>query len=231
MPNEGTCPSRRGAGAEFRARRAAVSTIPHGAGCLSEPSTERARRRQLGLLAMLGAMALWGCERQGAPSRAATTTRPAPSEIVLTTPKDAARSVLLCLRAQRAARLRHDREADKYYQEQLRALAARDVILKRYEGLTHSPPAKPDELLDTFVRGWGPIIGSYAAGLHLDQLQAPGPPATTSPVNVHVPATSATDHTVIRLECFREPDGLWRVARLDFAPAPPASQSATKPAP
>lgn len=172
------------------------------------------------------------CRRGGAPTSSAPSTQSVPAvAIVLTTPANAARSVLTCLRAERAARLQQDEQAVRYCQDELRLMAARDVILRRYEDLLRSPPADPDKELDNFVSGWGPTIGFYAEGLQLDRIEEPILTADRDRASVRVPAVSPAGSAVIRVECFRGVDKQWRVARLDFEPAPVASRPATVPVP
>jgi hypothetical protein len=183
------------------------------------------------LLAILAASGVAACRPAQAPTPASSAPSATAGEVVLATPQDATRSLLTCLRAQRAARARHDGEAVKVAHAQLRALAAQDAILRQYETALRGAPRNPERELDTFVDGWGPIIGYYADGLQLAQMSAPQPTGDPDQVHVLVPATSPAGGATIRIECRRGADRQWRVARVDFAAGAPSTRPATTSAP
>lgn len=111
-------------------------------------------------------------------------------------------------------------------------MAADNVIRSRHRGVVRRPSQIPDELLDTFVQGWAPIIGFYADGLQLDRIQeVPHLPAEQDQVFVRVPAVSSRGEAIIRLECCRGPDRRWRVARIDFEPTASLPSPTTAPSP
>ena len=192
-------------------------------------------RRPWGIALCLAAASLTiaspACRQPDADPASPPASQSAPAvQVALATPEEAARSVLTCLHAQWAARQRDDRAAAELYREQLRAMAADNVILARHRGIVRRPSQTPD-VLDTFVQGWGPIIGFYADGLQLDRIQVPDLSAEQDQVFVRVPAASRRGEAIIRLECFRGPDRRWRVARIDFEPtaSPPSPTTAPSP--
>ena len=163
-----------------------------------------------------------------------STATPSPASgvaVTLDTPQDAARSVLNCLLAQRAARKQGDTAAAREYLVQLRSMAARDVIMARYKDRMPESEDEREQKLATFVQGWGPIIGYYADGLQMDQLSEPTPTSDPDVVYVQVPAAVGEERTAIRLECCRGTDKQWRVARIDFAEPTATSQPTTSPSP
>lgn len=182
----------------------------------------------IGFVVSLGGVFLAGCERdeRGADNQPATRPAEAP-QVVLTTPRDAAESVLRCLQAQRAARARDDQAAAAYYHEQLLAIAAHEAIIKQYEALIRRPASDPDETLDRFVRGWGPIVGASLDHLQFDRIRAPSQPAGVSPAGVFVFVDAGERDALLRIECVRGAGGLWRIARIDWKPT---KSIATQPA-
>ena len=193
-------------------------------------------RRPWGIALCLAAasltIALPACRRPDTDRASPPAPQSAPAvQVVLATPEEAARSVLTCLHAQWAARQRGDQATAELCREQLRAMAADNVIQSRHRRVTRRLSQTPDELLDTFVQGWVPIIGFYADGFQLDRIQVPDLPAEQDQVFVRVPAVSSRGEAIIRLECFRGPDRRWRVARIDFEPTaiPPSPTTAPSP--
>lgn len=193
----------------------------------------RGRWLRVCLGALVGLIAMPACQR----SDETATSKPAPQSapaipVALDTPQAAARTVLTCLRALHDARARRDQAAAADYERQLVPLAAREVILKRYGELLRGPASKPDEVVKTFVSGWGAIVDFYVDGLKLDQMQqVETAGGAAGPVSVLVPASAQGNDALIRLECAQGSDKLWRIARIDFATKPPASQlGATQPA-
>ncbi len=195
-------------------------------------------RRAL-LLAAAGllpvATLVWLACRPAAPDKpAATASATAPIQIVLSGPKEAAHSVLLCLQAIHAAHTRHDRAAVSQYMDQLDTAAASDVILQRCHTANPLLREKPDKILRNFTQGWVAVVGYYADGLHPEQLKTVGSTTGAQRIEVLAAATSANGDATLRLECVRGDDGQWRVARVDFAPRPvpaPATAPTTAPAP
>jgi hypothetical protein len=183
------------------------------------------RTRPLWAILLVGVV---GCRQE----KTGLETQPAPPAgepipLILKTPEDAARTVLTCLRAIRAASLRGDRAAVAWYREQLRPMAARDVILKRYQAIRHTSREDPEVIFDRFLQGWSAILAYYLDGMQLDRLTVASAAGATQ-ADVHVPAVSDRGEVLIRLECSRDPDRLWRVARIDFArPTTAATSSST----
>ncbi|MGD8450496.1 MAG: hypothetical protein PVJ57_01645 [Phycisphaerae bacterium] len=190
-----------------------------------------ARILPLGLvvLATVGLPLIPACGKSEANS--ATTTSAPTIDINLATPQDAARSVLNCLLAERAALHRHDDAAVKLCRKRLRSMVASNAILRRYEDAFHIKPRDPEQHLATYLSGWAPLIGFYADGLKLDSISTVTPVGSTEHAFVRVPATSPAGPAVISLECQKDSDDHWRVARLDFADVATTSQPASAPAP
>ncbi|MFH1747795.1 MAG: hypothetical protein ABIG44_12235 [Planctomycetota bacterium] len=184
------------------------------------------------VLPMLLAGVFSGCREKEQASPSAATQPVDRLEIVLTTPKDAALSTLRCLQAQRAARAQGNEAQLSYCRERLREMAARDVILKRHSvSIKHQAPNQ-DEILDRFIRGWGPIIGAEIDSLRFDLITTPTPTAELKHANVLVPVSAEEADAVLRLECVRGADNLWRVARIDWQVRRiTATQPASKPSP
>lgn len=224
---------------------APVAAIPDSRGyAASRPAPPPRRRGVWPVLALVAAAVavavLPGCRRE--PAAGPLSTQPAePLVIVQTTPQDATRSALACLKARKAARQRGDTAAGRQIQRQLRSLLAEDVVLRRFRDVTHQEPDKREAMLDEFVQGWGAIVGFYIDGLALDSISVAQAAPDSGEAYAYVPAHSRGSSVVIRLECHRGRDGRWRVARIDFtnaapprpatAPAePPATMPATAPA-
>jgi hypothetical protein len=199
----------------------------------SEVSRGRRARRELtvaaaGLLPL--AALVWLACRPSAPQQvAAAESQPAaPIPIVLSGPKEAARSVLLCLRAIHESHAKHDKAAVTRYLNQLDMAAARDVILRRCQAANPIGIKEPDKVLRNYIEGWVAVVGYYADGLQPDQVKAVGAVTGATQVDVYANAASVHGDVTIRLECLRGEDGLWRVARVDFAPR---TAPATAPSP
>jgi hypothetical protein len=182
------------------------------------------------------AAAVWLACRPSAPAQPAT----APSEegaaatpIVLSGPKEAARSALLCLKSIHEAHAKHDKAAVNRYLDQLDLAAAHDAILRSCQFGSPDPIKDPDHVIRNFIEGWVAVVGYYADGLQPDQVKAVGAVTGATKVDVYAAAVSVHGDVTVRFECLRGEDGQWRVARVDFAPRPiPESQAtASQPSP
>jgi hypothetical protein len=171
-----------------------------------------------------------GCRPSATPTPPSSTTAPA-LETSLATPGDAAQTVLSCLRTEHAARRQEDEQTVKRCEAQLRGLAARDVILRRFRELTRAPASDPDKLLATYVDSWDTVVAAYVDGLQFEHMQAPPGAADSDQTFVLVPAESRVGNAVIRVECIRAADKTWRVARLSFEPDRTGMRPATTSAP
>jgi len=187
-------------------------------------------------VASLGLLLLWACSRGGVPAGAPASGPDQTGQLALDTPANAARSALTCIAGLRAARAAGDRAATTHWKQRLVELAAADTILERHRRVAGRPAADESALLARFVGDWPAVAGYYTDHLQPDRIEiitasADGPRPGESPgatrADAYVPATGPAGEANIRLECVRGKDGLWRVARIDFAPAPascPTSQ-------
>lgn len=186
--------------------------------------TPRARQGLLLLIATTMAL-LVGCERKPpAPAPVALASMPA---IVLNTPEDTTRSVLLCLQARLRAVARHDERSAELHLEQLQKLAATTMI---EEAFARMPPLKAvvgDDLIEGLVNMWGAAIAYYADGLQLERVRRTS--TAPSKVSVVVPASGPDDDALIQVTCVREDDDRWRVSRIEFVAETPTSQPVPPP--
>jgi hypothetical protein len=188
-----------------------------------KPSHAGSQGHQRGLTiaaaALLPLAALvWLACRPNAPQQSAATGSEgaAAIPIVLSGPKEAACSALLCLKAIHEAHASHDRAAVSGYLDQLDLVAARDTILRRCQAGNPGAIKEPDKVVRTSIEGWVAIVGYYADGLQPEQVKAVGAVTGATQVDVYAAAASAHGDATVRFEC---------VARVDFAPRPvPATQ-------
>jgi len=184
------------------------------------------------LIAAFAGLLFPACRKAERSANSQSATQPSrATQVVLSTPQDAARSVMACLRTLREARQRQDAEAITRGQEQLRSVAAREVILRRFEEALRRPARDPDAEIDNFVQGWAATVGFYLEGVQLDAIRAPEPGPGVNRMDVHVAAAVGGASARIRVECQRGADRKWRVARIDFEPATAATRPTTSPVP
>ncbi len=178
------------------------------------------------LCGALAAVALSACSAEPAATTSAPSTQSA-VPLVLSTPKDAVRTMLLTIQDLRAAHRQGDRSAVHERLAQLRALAARETILGRFNSYGR-PAVDPEALLTGVVQDWAAMVGYYADHLLLEQMRVERA-ASDNQAHVLVVGTSDRGDAYIRVECLRGDDGQWRIGRVEFTA--PASQPATAPTP
>ncbi len=186
------------------------------------------------MLVGLAAVLVWAgaCEPADGGGQQVTATQPAEAfSVALGSPREAALSVLRCIKLLRAAHLNDDLPAVNYYREHLADMAARESIVRRYERIVRGRVADPDLIVARYVQGWEAIVAYYLDGLALERAEVVGDPAAAAAVHVHVPADAAGGPAIIRLECVRNAAAQWHVARIDFAPPATVSEPATGPVP
>ena len=153
-------------------------------------------------------------------------------DIVLKTPPDTARTLLLLLRAQLHASAGRDRAALHRAQEQTAdQVLARDEILARYHTLAGRAALEDSRALDNLVENWAAIVAFYADGFEFERMRQVSPPNEGLTAVVDVPARGPHDQTILRIGCLRGKDEQWRVTSLAFATAEPATPLASQPVP
>jgi len=199
-------------------------------------SLKRSQVRALGTVGWLAvallAVVLSACDGRSGSSNSVPDAPPAGEPYVdLTTPENAARSILLCLVAERQAIARKDKPAALRCRRELQSLAAKEEITRRLRGHPHVSDLSDEQVLDQFTRTWGAIIGYYVEGLDLDRMRCTPPTETAPEALVLVPARGADDAALIRVKCVRGEDKLWRVAAVGFQAEGATSQPTSAPAP
>ncbi len=168
----------------------------------------------------------YGCARQ------TPTTNPTPTEVVLNSPKEAARSLMLAFQAQLHAAWNNDHRAADFYRDEIaNRIAAREYLQARQGGRDEQ---ERETLLKTLVDNWASIVAYYIDGVDLDHMLV-GPGGTPNSVVVTMPASGPQDQTTIQILTMAGPDQQWRVAAVQFVPrfvaAIPASAPTARVAP
>ena len=199
-------------------------------------SVKRSQVRALGIVGWLAvallAVVLSACDGRPDSSNSVADV-PSAGELYvdLTTPENAARSILLCLVAERRAIARDDKPTALHCRQELQSLAAKEEITRRLRGHPQVSDLSDEQVLDQFTRTWGAIIGYYVEGLDLDRMRRVSLSETSPEASVLVPARGADDAALIRVKCVRSEDKLWRVAAVGFQAEGATSQPASAPAP
>ncbi len=182
------------------------------------------------LLVLVCAVGLTGCG-----GGAGQVVKPPPNavDVVLTTPEDAARSVLLAIQAELRACAHEDLETAELLREQLRSISTADRIDRQLARLPRFKTMLGEDLVAGYIRNWGSKIAYYAEGIHFDRLRRGAEDAKA--VAVIVPASGREDDALIQVLCLLQDDNTWRIARIEFitqtAPVAVESQLRSQPAP
>jgi hypothetical protein len=187
-------------------------------------AVRRPTRISLLLLAAAVVTLSFGCERK--PSEEAAPPCDLP-ETALATPEETARTVLGCIQADLRAVARDDKTAVEACLAKLQTVASARTIRQEFARLPQFKVLVGDELIKGIVSNWAAALAYYADGLHLKQMRRVS--ESDSKVVLVVPASGPDDKTLIQITCVHEDDGLWRVARIEFVPAIPASQPTSQP--
>jgi hypothetical protein len=187
-------------------------------------AVHRLTRRSSLLLAVAVVTVLFGCERKLSEQDAPPCDLP---ETALATPEETARTVLGCIQADLRAVARDDKTAIEACLEKLQTVASARTIRQEFARLPQFKALVGDELIKGIVSNWAAALAYYADGLHLKQMRRVS--ESDSKVVLVVPASGPDDKTLIQITCVHEDDGLWRVARIEFVPAIPASQPTSQP--
>jgi predicted small lipoprotein YifL len=169
------------------------------------------------------ALTLAGCEKP------APTVLPPPDavpEVNLDTPEDAARSALTLLRSELRAIAQQNEQAADDCLAKLRTLVAVQTIDQRLARLPQFKVVVGGDVIEGYLENWAAAVAYYTEGLHLEQMRRGAQSSTRAAVVV--PASGPEDQALIQITCIREDDGLWRVSRMDFVTAFPASQPASQ---
>lgn len=198
----------------------------------------RAANRVRVFFAALAGVALVSAFNPGcgpAPVSATAPVRASEVTVALSTPEEAARSMLSLVQAELRARRAGDAaEADRIRARMIEVASAKGIEDRftahpRFRGLVGDDPVR--SLADI----WGATIAYYAEGidfatLRVDPRLAPG---EAKRADVLVQARGKDDAANIRVQCHRDPDGLWRIVQVSFDPpggAASPSGNASRPA-
>jgi hypothetical protein len=176
--------------------------------------------------------AVMGCERK--PAAPAPVPSASVPEVTLSTPEDAARSVLTCLQAHLQAVARDDQQAAKACLEKLRTVAAVTAIEQEFARWPRYKTVIGEDLIEGYVSNWAAAIAYYAGitakdneGFHFDQMRRSS--EAPSKVAVVVPASGPNDDALIQVTCVREDGAVWRVARIEFVTELPTALPRSQP--
>lgn len=110
-------------------------------------------------------------------------------------------------------------------------MTAREEISQRHAARVKKTRSYDlDEVLGRLVDSWAALVAYYAEGLDFDGLTQTPVGSGADSAFVLVPASGKERDAVIRVECQRGADSVWRIVRVDFAPPAPVSQPASHPA-
>lgn len=168
------------------------------------------------LLAPLG-----GCERSSPAPEAGW--REETIELVLTSPQETARTLLLTLQAEQRAIHARQRDAVERYRSLLRTIAAREALAERYRQKTKNEEIPIDLILEKLTLNWGAVLADYLEGVYFDQIGVAANPPGAKTAIVTVPAQGSQDRALLRIECVQDADNFWRVLGVRFVPRPFAS--------
>lgn len=161
-----------------------------------------------------------GCERRApAPAPAGTPTAQA-LRIDLSTPRNAVRSLIECLRAELSAVERHDRAGVEACREKLLEIVSIETIAaavaKRQKRVINDRSAVARSLARAVSLSWGSVIAYYADGIDLEDMVCPAPAPNTRKVFALVPARGPEENVEFRIRCVLDKDESWRIAGIDF---------------
>lgn len=155
--------------------------------------------------------------------------------MILDTPENAARSVLLCLQAELRAAANRDSQVAEACLEQMLSMVAAENIEKVLRRMPQFTAFLGGDLIEEYVRNWGSAVAYYAEGFRFEDMRC----SVNSParVAVVVPAAGPEDEALIQVTCLRRDDGTWRVSRVEFTTdsaastpvPPPTTQPASEP--
>lgn len=172
-----------------------------------------------------------GCRQPRPPDVAGASDLSGLPPLRLSSPVDAARTLLVYLQAeQRAIRSARPDLAARVRQA-LRGVVAEERVRSRSASALRAYMPETRDVLDAVLQNWSATIAYYAEGLELDAL-SPAPGSDEGQVRfVFAPASRGSNRVAIRIECLREGD-LWRIAGVELepprgwatAPSPPDPQ-------
>ena len=175
---------------------------------------------------LAAAAVISGCDN--APPGSASRPAPELPPITLDTPENAARTVLVCLRAELRAVANCDEQTAEASVEQLRSMVATEAIEKVLSRVPQFEGLLGEDLVKGYIRNWGSTIAYYAEGFHLDRMRRAVD--TPAKVSVVVPATGPEDDALIQVTCVPGSNDGWRIMRVEFITETATSATTSQPA-
>lgn len=175
-----------------------------------------------------------GCERRSpAPAPAGTPTAQS-LRIDLSTPRNAVRSLIECLRAELSAVHRHDRAGVEACREKLLEIVSIETIAaaiaEQQKRVIEVRSAVARSRARAVSLSWGSMIAYYADGIDLEGMVCPDPTPNTRNIFALVPARGPEENVQFRIRCVLDKDGSWRIAGINFH-VPAASTRPAAPTP
>lgn len=163
---------------------------------------------------------------------AAAPVRASDIMVALSTPQEATRSALSLIQAELRARRAGDKAEAERIRARMREVASAKGIEDRFSANPKFRGVVGDDPVVSLADTWGATVAYYAEGidfstLRLDPRLAPG---EAKRADVLLQARGKDDSANIRVQCHRDPDGLWRILQVSFDAPAASSAPATAPA-